>query len=183
MANLAGAATRIGNVNQRAADLHWLAYLLTGDRVASIEIASATFEGDDGAISFFSNWMERWSRRVAIARATSTLRKELAESAGRVESMRAEWRALPGRAWVLDENTTKLELEHALLTIDVFPRAAVLLLIFERMALEDAAVLLDAAPSLVRKAHAIGVRELTVNLAHLQGWRSSSVLMVELQHA
>jgi len=32
-------------------------------------------------------------------------------------------------------------------------------------------------------AHAIGVRELTVNLAFMQGWKSSNALMVELQYA
>jgi hypothetical protein len=168
---------------QRTANLHWLAFLLTGERETSIQIAEEAVEVDDGANAFFSKWLAGWSRRVAIAGATTAIRKELAESAHRVESMSVETRALSGRGWVLDESTTKLELERALLMIDVFPRAAVLLLIFERMAPVDAAVLLDASDSLVRKGQAIGVRELTVNLAHLQGWRSSKALELELQHA
>jgi DNA-directed RNA polymerase specialized sigma24 family protein len=171
------------SVNQRAADLHWLAFLLTGDHETSIQIAEETFEADDGANPFFSKWLVGWSRRLSIARATAAIRENLAESARRVASINVETRALPGRAWVLDENTTKQTLERALLMIDVFPRAAVLLLIFERMALADAAVLLDASNSLVRKAQAIGVRELTANLAHMQGWRSSNAVRLELQHA
>ena len=70
---------------------------------------------------------------------------------------------------MLDPGTTKSDLERALLSIDVFPRAAVLLLIFERVPLRDVAILLDAEPDLVRKAQASGVRELTINLARMQG--------------
>ena len=171
------------SVNQLAADLHWLAFLLTGDRETSIQIAEETLEADEGANAFFSNWLAGWSRRVAIAKATAAIRKELAESAHRAQSMSVETRALPGRAWALDENTTQRELERALLMNDVFPRAAVLLLIFERMAPADAAVILDASASLVRKGQAIGVRDLTANLAHMRGWRSSDALMMELEHA
>jgi len=53
----------------------------------------------------------------------------------------------------------------------VFPRASVLLLIFERVPLSDAAILLDAKPDLVCKAQAASVRELTINLARMQGWK------------
>ena len=56
---------------------------------------------------------------------------------------------------------TKSDLERALLSIDLFPRAAVLLLLFEGVPLQDAAVLLDAEPDLVRKGQAAGVVELT----------------------
>ncbi len=65
-------------------------------------------------------------------------------------------------------------LERALLSIDAFPRASVLLLVFERVPLRDAAILLDAEPDLVRKAQAAGVRELTMNLARTQGWKSAA---------
>jgi DNA-directed RNA polymerase specialized sigma24 family protein len=49
--------------------------------------------------------------------------------------------------------------------IDPFPRAALLLLIFEGLTMDDAASLLDADPTLIRKAQAIGLRELTASLA------------------
>ena len=51
----------------------------------------------------------------------------------------------------------KAHIEEALLAIDAFPRAAVILLIFESVPLADAATLLDADASLIRKAQAIGV--------------------------
>ena len=57
------------------------------------------------------------------------------------------------------------ELEKALLAIDLFPRSALLLRVFEGFGMADAATLLDANPALIRKAQAIGLCELTTNLA------------------
>src|SRR5262249_27616866 len=85
---------------------------------------------------------------------------------------RAEKSALPPRFWVLGQNTTKADLERALLGIDVFPRAVVLLLVFEKTPLNDAVILLDSNPDLVRTGLAIGVRDLTSNIARKQGcWK------------
>ena len=53
----------------------------------------------------------------------------------------------------------------ALLAIDLFPRATLLLLVFEGMQIADAATLLDTEPDLLKKAEAIGLRELTANIA------------------
>jgi hypothetical protein len=69
------------------------------------------------------------------------------------------------RNWSLSPDTTKADLERALLAIEVFPRAALLLLVFEGVRIADAATLLDAGPDLLKKAQTIGLRELTVNLA------------------
>src|SRR4029077_4901347 len=46
--------------------------------------------------------------------------------------------------------------------------ATVLLLIFERVPIADAATLLDADTALVKKAQAIGLGEFSSNLAHRQ---------------
>jgi len=158
-------------MDRHAADLNWLTFLLVGDRERSIEILAETMDAGDDANPFLARQRVGWSRRVAIAGAMASIRQDLAESARALESSGAEQRAVPGRGWSLDPNTTRLELERALLRIDVFPRAAVLFLTFERMAIAEAAALLDAPHDLVRKAHAIGLRELTANLAEMQGWR------------
>ena len=113
--------------------------------------------------------------------------EHLAASARRMALRRFEESALPPRSWVLDPGTTKSDLERALLSIDAFPRASVLLLVFERVPLRDAAILLDAEPDLVRKAQAAGVRELTINLARMRGWKpaaaNSNQLTNEWDHA
>jgi len=173
--------------NQRAADLHWLALLLTGGCETGVDVVVDTIDSQDATNPFFSTWMLAWSRRVFIAKALAAIREDLAASARRTEIKRADKLALPARTWVLDQGTTKVHLERALLAIDVFPRAAVLLSVFEKVPLKDAAILLNADPGLVRKAQMFGLRELTLNLARMQGWTPtparSDVLISELQHA
>jgi DNA-directed RNA polymerase specialized sigma24 family protein len=145
--------------------LHWLAFLLTGNREASVDLALEAVASEDDVGPYFSTWMAAWSRRVVIAKALSAIRRELTASARRMESKRVP---LPPRNWTLDRDTTKGELEDAVLAIDVFPRAALLLSIFEGVALEDAAVLLDAHPDRVRNARSAGLGELTSNLAAMR---------------
>jgi hypothetical protein len=160
---------QIGQTRDYAASLHWLAYLLTGRREASIEIAADTLAADDSANPYFSTWKAAWARRVVIAKALAEVRDELAASARRTELKSVNNRVMPPRDWMLDPDTTKIEIENALLAIDLFPRAAVLLLVFEHVPIADAIVLLDADAGLIRKAQAIGLRELTSNLAGAEG--------------
>jgi DNA-directed RNA polymerase specialized sigma24 family protein len=119
--------------------------------------------------------MSAWSRRVVIAKALAAIRDQLAASARRTKSARPPKPALPDREWALDPGTSRACLERALLAIDVFPRAAVVLSFFEGVLLQDAAVLLDTEPEFVKKAQSIGIAELTSRLATMQGWSSKSV--------
>lgn len=178
--------------NGRAADLHWLAFLLTGHREQSVDLAieAVMSESTDfraGASPFFSNWLLGWSRRVVIAKALAAVRGELGRSARGMESTASKKRALPPRSWAPSQDATKVQLERALLAIEVFPRCAVVLSVLERMSLEDAAILLDADQDSVRKARMVGLHELTRNLAEMQGWQSdtgrSFVMTTEMQHA
>ncbi|HXB71099.1 MAG TPA: hypothetical protein VNY05_22880 [Candidatus Acidoferrales bacterium] len=157
-----------------AVSLHWLATLLTGCGEIAAGVTVEAIAASDDPDAVFSAWMRAWSRRLVISRALTTVREDLAASARRMALRRFETSALPPPSWVLSPGTTKSDLERALLSIDAFPRAAVLLLVFERVPLPDAAVLLDAEPGLVRKAQAAGVRELTIILARMQGWRSAA---------
>jgi DNA-directed RNA polymerase specialized sigma24 family protein len=157
-----------------AADLQWLATLLTGSREIALDVTVEAVVPTGDSSSFFCTWMEAWSRRLVIAKALTAIRENLAASALRTALKRAEGSARPRRPWLLDRDTTKSDLERALLSIDVFPRAAVLLLAFEAVPLKDAAILLDAEADLVLKAHAAGVRELTIHLARTQGWKSAA---------
>ncbi len=172
---------------QREADLHWLAFLLTGRRGLSIDMAPESAAPEGGASLTFSTWMVTWSRRVVISKALATIRDEVAASVLRTKSKRLRKPALPGRDWELGPDTTRVDLERALLAIDVFPRAALLLSVFERVPVADAAILLDAELELVRKAQAIGLMELTSRLARMQGWTSAArnplVLPSETQYA
>jgi len=178
--------------NERTAEFYWLAFLLTGQRESGADAVIEAFAGDapefaDAANPFFATWMQAWSRKVVISKALTAIRDELAESARQTQSKRAEKPALPPRNWSLDPGTSKIQLERALLAIDVFPRCVLLLATFEKASLDDAATLLNANRDLVRKAHAVGLRELTGNLARMQGWTSAAgssfVITSEMQHA
>jgi DNA-directed RNA polymerase specialized sigma24 family protein len=159
---------------QHTADLHWLAFLLTGHRDQSIDLAVETVAEFHTSQPFFATWMAAWSRRVVIAKALTGIREELAVSARRTESKRVHGSALPSRDWQIGADTTKSELEAALLAIDYFPRAVLVLSVFERVPVADCAVILDATADLVNKALAMAFLELTRNLATAQGWRSET---------
>jgi len=156
---------------QRLAGLHWLAYLLTGNRDVSVDVAIESVDFEDEDNPSFSAWMDAWSRRVVIAKALAAIRRELAVSHERMKSARVGKTVLPGRDWVLGPSVGKAGIEKALLALDVFPRAALVLTVLEGMAVADAAVLLDGDTEEVLKARAIGLRELTVNLARPDGDR------------
>jgi hypothetical protein len=146
--------------NQHAGDLYRLAFLLTGDREASV---TATIE----ALDFENDTLAR-SRRAVITKALTAIRDDLAESAGRTGSRRNLKVALPPRGWALDPGTTKADVERALLAIDVFPRCAVVLSVFEGVSPDDVESLLDADRALVGEARIRGLCELTRNLARAQ---------------
>jgi hypothetical protein len=157
-------------------ELLWLAFLLTGDRASSVEAVAAAMDLDDAGNPFFRNWMVSWSRKLVIAKALSVVEQDMAESAERTRRRNCPRPTeAPGRGWSLDPAAGKAELERALLAIDLFPRCAVVLTVFEKVSEEDAATLLNADRQLLRTAKAIGLAELTWNLARPQ-WQAASGL-------
>ena len=80
---------------------------------------------------------------------------------------------------MLDSNTAPADLERVLLGIDVFPRCALLLTVYESLPLEVAAVLMNIDWNLVRKGVAIASAELTRDLAKMQGWVSDAFAPAE----
>lgn len=144
-----------------AADLYWLAFLLSGQRNMSIDIAAGLTDQEN---PFFAGWMIGWHRRLVIVKGLAAIRDDLAESAHRTETARFTTHKVP-RNWALGSDVTKEDLERALLAIDLFPRVAVLLLVFEGIRIADAVPLLGAKVDLLKKAQAIGLSELTTNLA------------------
>jgi DNA-directed RNA polymerase specialized sigma24 family protein len=175
----------LGQPDRHAAELYRLAYLLTGDEAVSLDVTLNAIEDSDS--SFFSQWMLAWSRRVVIAKALVAVRVELAASAKRTAPTRPDKRRLAPAGWRLSQNANAADLDRALLAIDLFPRCALLLSVFERVPLADAAILLDSTPALVESARNIGLRELTANLAPPQRRTSDAagfaVITGEMQHA
>jgi hypothetical protein len=167
-------------------DLNWLAFLLTGDTAAVVDAVRETVHLDDAGSRFFAGWMRSWFRRVVISRALATVRDALFASARRTESRRIGKSARLPRNWRPDANTSLVQLERALRAIDLFPRCALVLSTFEGLSVEDASILLDCVPDLVRKGQAIAAQELTANLARMRnvpsGLAVSRVLRSAAQH-
>jgi len=173
----------------RVAALYQLAFLMTGDRARSLDVALEAIGYGDGTDTFFSSWMLAWSQRLVIAKALAGIRDDLAASARRTASLSIEQFALPSRGRLFDPDAdgAETQIENALLAIDAFPRCAFLLTVLEQISAEDAAVLLDVDRGLVRKGRIIGLRELTRNLASMESWAyradPSCAQTTELQHA
>jgi DNA-directed RNA polymerase specialized sigma24 family protein len=156
-------------------ELLWLAFLLTGDREMSVEAVVDATDLSHAGNPFFRNWMISWSRKLVIAKALSAVEPQMAASVRHTRERRCARRAeTPDRSWSLDRDTDKIQLEHALLAIDLFPRCALLLTVFEKVSIDDAAALLNADRESIMTAKAIGLAELTWNLASPE-WRETSV--------
>jgi integrase len=157
------------DLKRDAVDLYSLAFLLTGRRDVSIDIAADAAISEDHPNSFFAEWVRDWRRRLVIGKALTAIRHELADSARRTRRARVNASAARPRNWSTGLAVTKTDLERALLAIDIFPRAVLLLLVFEGMRIADAATLLVADAALLKKAQVIGLHELTANLAGTVG--------------
>jgi len=146
-------------------DPYWLAYFLTGNRDAGFQAAVDAAELREDASPFFAEWVLRWSRKIAIAKSLGAIREELHTSARRTEATAFHSDVRLPRGWSLSSHTIKIQLKQALLAIDVFPRCALVLSIFEGLPLEDVATLLDEDRELVKTARAIGLQQLTRRLS------------------
>jgi DNA-directed RNA polymerase specialized sigma24 family protein len=136
-----------------------------------LETVTGAMDRNDSSNPFFRNWVVSWARKLVIVKARNAVDAELAVSARRT-------RQRPSNAGLdtpqpVDWNLAdfdKLELERALLAIDVLPRWALLLTVFERASISDAASLLNVEYDLLTFARTIGLRELACNIAREQGW-------------
>jgi DNA-directed RNA polymerase specialized sigma24 family protein len=174
-------------MHSQAASLYRLAWLLTGEREISVDATLETLDTETDPDSSFAEWMLAWSRRVVIAKVLTVIRGELAASARRTASIRLRNTVLPPGSANLGDQTTSVQLDRALLGIDLFPRCALVLTVFEGISVEDAAVLLDGSVDLVRKARTLGLKQLVDNLARMQVRTSVAyqpfVMTTGVQHA
>jgi len=160
-----------GCVEAYAAELYRLSFLLTGDRNQSAEALTRTFAVEDSPNPVFRGFMLSWARKLAIVQALAAIDTELRESMIRSqEPGPAASQFLPSPKWILDRSVTSDEFHRAVLALDVFPRCALLLTIFERLSVTDTALLLNAEADVVKRAQARALVELTRNIALGRGW-------------
>jgi len=145
-------------------ELYWLAFLLTGDRERSVQAYTGALNSEAPAPGLHK-FMLSWARRLVVVAALGTIRRQLRESELRTRpATESELNGLALSASLDRASFTKEELEAALLSMDVFIRCAVVLTIFERLSVKEAAELLGADKNTVKSAQARGVTEMTWRL-------------------
>jgi len=102
-------------------------------------------------------------RELIIGEALGTMATELRRSRQRTAEL-AEDTACIEEKLRARPRVAREEFEEAVISIDAFPRCAMLLTIFEGMSVRAASVLLHADEALTRAAQRIGIVELTRNL-------------------
>lgn len=170
-----------GLFKQHMAELYWLAFLITADQELSVQAFADATEFDDFAPAS-SQYMVSWARKLVIVAALDAVDSELRHSKLRTQNSARNWDVpgnLPATAAMKQlPKLTKSDLEEALLAVDVFPRCAFLLILFEGLSVIDTSVLLDADRELVLTAQVQGAIELTHNLAKRSDdtWRTSHAI-------
>ena len=159
---------QLEQMHDQVASHYRLAWLLTNESELSVNATLDALDTEFDPNWSFDEWMSAWSRRVVIAKVLTAIRGRLAASARHTASLRLRDRELPLGSARPDDHITAIQLERALLTIDVFPRCALVLTVFEGILVEDAAVLLDATAELVRKARTLGLTQLVDSLAEMR---------------
>lgn len=168
-------------VMREVTDLYWLAFLITNRQGLSLDLAIDALTFQPTADGCFAGGRSESPRLLVIREALAAVNQELAASAHRTEMDRSEpTQPLPSK-WTLDPSTTKAELERALLDIDVFPRCALLLTVYERLPMHVASMLMDANANVIRKGIAFASTELTRNLARQQGWRMTTAAPADIR--
>ena len=138
---------------EQSSELFSLAFLLTGDTERSVEAFDRALDYDDS-----ENPRER-----IIGEALGTMRTELRTSRQRTAQMTEDAACVEARLQSRPE-IPQGDFEEAVISIDAFPRCAMLLTIFEGMSIRAASALLHADEALTRVAQRIGIVELTRHL-------------------
>lgn len=156
-----------------AAGLYWIAFLLTGHSELSLELTMEVLDSGVDTELLLSSEIPARRRRSVIEKALAAMHDELAVSMHQT-AWQPHLEARMPPTWSLDPNTSKLQMENALLAIEIFPRCALLLTIFEGLSLEDASALLGSNRDSVLNGRVTGLWDLTRHLARQQGWKPSA---------
>jgi hypothetical protein len=140
-------------LEEQSFELFSLAFLLTGDTERSVEAFDRALDYDEAENP----------RELVIGEALGTMRTELRTSRQRTADRAEESQGLK-ETLQRRPNIAREEFEGAVISIDAFPRCAMLLTIFEGMSIRAASALLHADEALTRVAQRIGIVELTRNL-------------------
>ena len=153
---------------QRAEELYCLALLLTGDPELSAILVVEAINLQNGPEAPFASGLHSSLRKQFIANALARIRGALSMSATRWAAEKNKKEELPPPSWILKPDTTAAQIKHVLLAMDIFPRCALLLTVFEGLTLDEASTLMIGDPQLVLDARIAALRALTLGLARME---------------
>src|ERR1700758_3871679 len=110
----------------QAVELHWLAYLFTGSHDRGFRAFTKALDSEDYGNPAMTDFMMSWSRKLVIGASLETIRPQLQESAWSTRLAEDPDPATVAAVRPAGSMTTP-EFERALLSIDLFPRCALLL--------------------------------------------------------
>jgi hypothetical protein len=155
----------ITDAYRSAADLYWIAFLLTARPELSLSVTIDAINSENGLECMCSPQTLGRLRKMVIIGALDAMHCEIDESAAQMAVQESHEHFIPISAWSLDLNIGKAQVEEALVPIETFPRCALLLTVFEGVQLEDAAALLHSDRELISRSRMRGLLDLTRNLA------------------
>jgi hypothetical protein len=120
-------------------------------------------------------------RTTVIKDALAATQAEITPSARRFAPRQSDQSFSTTTGWSVDSSISKAQIEAALLAIDVFPRCALLLTVFEDLPLEEVGMLLHSDRDSIEAGRIRALRELTRNLRYLN--RSSTPVEQEAGRA
>ena len=150
-----------------ASNLYWIAFLLTARVELSFSVVTEVLDSDNGIELISSPQGLPHLRRRVITKALEAIREEVAASAQQTALQSSDRTVMPLSSWFIGPDISPAQLEEAFFTIDVFPRCALLLTVFEGLQVDDAAELLHSDCELIRRGREAGLWELTRSLGSI----------------
>lgn len=144
--------------------LYWVAFLLTGHKELSARVTIDALSSEYGLDCMSSPRLRALLRRTVIKSALAETQTELSRSLHQFASQRTDLGPITVMDKLADPPIGQAKLEEALLAIELFPRCALLLTVFERFPMQDAETLLHCNRNLIQAGQVRGLTDLARNL-------------------
>ena len=150
-----------------AGNLYWIAFLLTARSELSFSLIMEVLDSENGLALISSPQTLPHLRRKVVTKALEAIREEVAASSQQTALQSSDRNVTPMSSWFIGPDISPAQLEKAFIAIDVFPRCALLLTVFEGLQVDDAAELLHSDCELIRRGREAGLWELTRSLGSI----------------
>jgi hypothetical protein len=150
-----------------ASELYWIAFLLTGHEELSLRVTTNALSSETILACTSSPQLGARRRGTVIRDALAATQAEIATSVQQFAAQQPDLGFITTTGRSADSGLSKAQIEEALLAVDLFPRCALLLTVFEGLPLEEAGALLRCDRDLMKAGRMSALRDLTRNLVSI----------------